>query len=631
MSLSIHSRAICAAAILIIGIPAIARAQSAPPPSPAPLTEIGHVQTSDRSIETITSAARTTYVITKEQLVRYGYRTVGDAIASIPGVEVSHYGATGSSVQFGVRGSSSAQVLVLVDGIPAPGSLAGSVNLGVFPTSGVQRIEVVEGGGSTLYGTGSIGGIVNIITQGKTPRSTADVRIGSFGDQAFRFESNGFAYERVVAKNAYVLPDGTTRADSDYLATSVHAGVDGKIGSFNAELRAGITDDHVGADGPVSFSSPSSRENDLNGFASIILSHHATQSLVTFELGGSVQRIGFGCDPVNDSNCFQPSVSTSREGAASFNFRNEVSARSSRLLYGIDLARGVVRSDSGGTAIPPTPNVSTNALAQTAVYAQQTWFFGAGARFYAGLRGERDGSLGGEFSPALGISVPLSSALWLKANAASAFRAPNASELYFPGYGNPALHAERANVADLSIVDSHLLGGTTLGWFTNRTNNLIIPVLIDPVLFTFAPENVDHALIDGLTFETRTKPMHGVSAVFTITDLYRADDLDAQSRLPHDPVISTTFGLVYSGNPQASIESAGVTIHSAGARGFVDFTQPSFTQPVPYTTVDGFIRWNLSRTLRLSLRGGNLGNERFSEVSGFPMPGRSFALELSSH
>lgn len=623
------SRAISAAIVLAAALPAAANAQTLPSPAPSPLAEIGRVQTSDRSIETVTSAARTTYVVTKEQIERNGYRDVADAIASLPGVQIARYAAAGSTVSFGVRGMSSSQVLVLVDGIPAPGSFSGSVNLASLSTSGVQRIEVVEGGGSTLYGQGSMGGIINVITQAS--RATqADVRFGSFGDRAVRIATHGFSYERVVANNGYGLPDGSVRENSDDEATALHAGFDTKIGSLDAAVRAGSTAGHLGADGPLGFTSPTTRENDLNQFASVRLSHHTRTSAVTAEVGGSLQTIAFSCnaDPKADPNCFQPAVAVSHESALSFNIRNEVTGAAARLLYGVDVSRGVVRSDNGGTS---TPAVSVDALAHSAAYVQETAFLRGGGRVYAGIRGERDGALGGEFSPSAGFLVPFSSAFSIRGNAASAFRAPNASELYFPGYGNPALHAERAKVADVSLLFSRLLGTTTLGWFTSRTNNLIVPTLIDPVNFVYAPENIGHALVDGLTLDIRTPALHHISAALNVTDLYRADDLDAKTRLPHDPVFTTNLALQYAGTPNGAIDSAGISVHSAGARGRLDFTQPSFAAPVAYSNVSAFLRFNVGAALRLSLRGSNLGNERFAEVAGFPVPGRTFAVELSAH
>src|SRR5215469_13145134 len=125
-------------------------ASPTPSPSASPIPEIAHVVTSDRNDESLTRATRVTFVVTKDQITRNGYRNVGEALQKVPGVEMTSYGSIGQLVSYGIRGSSSSQVLVLVNGLPAPGTFSSSVNLGQFSTAGVSRIEVVEGGGSTL-------------------------------------------------------------------------------------------------------------------------------------------------------------------------------------------------------------------------------------------------------------------------------------------------------------------------------------------------------------------------------------------------------------------------------------------------------------------------------------------------
>lgn len=611
-----------------------------PSPSPAatasPLPQIAHVYTSDRTDETLSNAARTTYVVTHEQIVRNGYRTIAEALGSVPGVKILAYGGIGSNVNYGIRGSAAAQTLVLIDGLPAPGSFSDSVELGNLPTTGVDRIEVVEGGGSTLYGTGAIGGIINVITQRRSDTS-ATARYGSFAQQQVQVETPYVQFSRTLARNDYGLPNGTVRVDSDYASTSAHAGAQRRFGVFDAVLRAGISADGGGTPGLYPFDSATSREQNLNANANVTLTRSAPHSQTTFQLGGTRQQITFSCnpDPKIDPNCFQPQPALNTESRLDFSARNVVDSASGQLLYGVDLSRGFVRADSGGTAIPPAPDVSTNAFAQTAAYVQQS-FSGAWGRLYAGLRGERDGGLGGEFSPSLGFVARLSNEATIKGNVATAFRAPNATELYFPGYGNPALHPERAKVADLSIVDSHALGGVTLGWFMNRTNDLIVPVLVDPKTFAYAPENVDHAFIEGLTLDVRTRPFNRFTASFDLTDTYRAQDLDSGARLNEDPVLAANLRLDYAAPRTGALDGWGAAVHLAGARGYVDYTQPLFDQPAAFTTVDAYVRVRAGHDLLLTLRGYNLGNERyaalggFGGVNGYPMPGRSFILEVST-
>lgn len=601
-----------------------------PSPSPSALPDIAHVYTSDRGEETIKNATRTTYVVTHDQISRYGYRTVGEALQSLPGVNALPYGAIGSSVNYGIRGSSTAQVLVLVDGLPAPGSFANSVELGNMPTTGVDRIEVVEGGGSTLYGSGAIGGIINVITRQSAPAS-ATLAYGSFGERRLEVNTDHVQISRVLANNDFALPGGAVQPDSDYASSAIHLDGSRRIGSFRLAMRAGLEYDHLGTPGFFGFQSPSSRQDDVNEDADLAAVRKGAQSELTLQFGGTRQQITFACDATNDPNCFQPVPSLGTDSRLDFSARNVVAGANEQVLYGIDLSRGTVRSDSGGSG------VSVDPLSQAAAYVQHkvstTW-----GNVYYGMRGERDGALGGEFSPSAGVLVRLSNEASLKANIASAFRAPNASELYFPGYGNAQLSPERAKVADLSITDAHLLGGVTVGWFTNRTNHLIVPTpvktgttcVMDPASFTYEPCNVDNAFIQGFTLDARTPRFNGFTSALNVTDLYRAQNVDAGLRLPNQPVIAATLRLDYTAGPSSAIDSWGVWMHLAGARGAVDQTQPLFFQPAPYTTVNAYLRLRAGEKTLVSVRGYNLGNERYAAVGGFPMPGRSFVLEVST-
>src|SRR5208337_3086870 len=99
-----------------------------------------------------------------------------------------------------IRGSSTSQVLVLVDGLPTAGQETGSFDFDAVSTVGLDRIEVVEGGGSTLYGSSSIGGVVNIITRNHTSYG-ALASVGTLGERTYRFDTPYLSYERTYAAN----------------------------------------------------------------------------------------------------------------------------------------------------------------------------------------------------------------------------------------------------------------------------------------------------------------------------------------------------------------------------------------------------------------------------------------------
>jgi vitamin B12 transporter len=631
---------IAAAAVVAVG------ASPTPSPSASPVPQIAHVVTSDRSDEALSRATRVTHVVTREQILRNGYRTVGDALATVPGVELERYGAIGANVSYGIRGSSSAQVLVLVDGLPAPGSFANSVNLGTFSTAGVARIEIVEGGGSTLYGTGAVGGIINIIT-GRTPQASGALRWGSFGDRQLQLDVAGFSLERIAAANDYPIPGysiagaalPTSRENSDYEATTARYAAQRSIGAVDVELRLGIDSSHGGAPGFYPFVSSTSRQDEVDKDGTLTLRTQGRRATTTLQLGATQQQIAFSCSQTIDtSSCFQPSPSLSLESRVSLGVRNVVDAGAHRLVYGIDLSRGTVTTNTGGASLPtapgatPPPPIAGAGLSQTAAYVEDAVDVSRVWRAYAGLRAERDGTLGGEVSPSLGLGANLSRAVAVKVNYATAFRAPNASELYYPGYGNPSLHPERARVADVTLSDADALGGVSLGWFTNHTNDLIVPVLVasypKQYVYIYQPQNIDHAVMQGFTFDGKTRPYRGVSLTFNATDLYTALNLSNDTRLPNDAVMTVNLGMQIAGAPEGPFGGAGISERLVGNRGPVDETQPLFFQPVAYANLSAFVDFRIDRRLHVFVRGYNLGDERYAEVAGYPMPGRSFALEL---
>ncbi len=124
-------------------------------------------------------------IITAKDIEAHQYRTLPDALASVPGVTVIQSGGTGSLASIFMRGTNSNQTLVLLNGQPIgdPADPRGAFNAANLTLDGVERIEVVRGPQSALYGSQAMGGVINIITrQGAgTPTSTLRVEAGTLG------------------------------------------------------------------------------------------------------------------------------------------------------------------------------------------------------------------------------------------------------------------------------------------------------------------------------------------------------------------------------------------------------------------------------------------------------------------
>ena len=111
-------------------------------------------------------------VIDRQTIEQRGYTTLTEALSAIPGVRVSQSGGPGGNASVFVRGTNSNQVLVLRDGMPLndASDSSGAFNFGVDTLADVERIEVIRGPMAALYGSGAIGGVINLISrQGHEP------------------------------------------------------------------------------------------------------------------------------------------------------------------------------------------------------------------------------------------------------------------------------------------------------------------------------------------------------------------------------------------------------------------------------------------------------------------------------
>ncbi|MDA3956018.1 TonB-dependent receptor, partial [Oceanispirochaeta sp.] len=137
--------------------------------------------TGERSTTDTASGQKT--VIEKESWERMGARTVSEALQVSPGVTVSRSGTTLEPSTVSIRGSSGQQVLILVNGVPQNNGKGDTVNLNSFSLKDIERIEVIRGGNSAVYGEGAFGGVINIITKKEAspfPEGGVSLSAGSF-------------------------------------------------------------------------------------------------------------------------------------------------------------------------------------------------------------------------------------------------------------------------------------------------------------------------------------------------------------------------------------------------------------------------------------------------------------------
>ena len=182
------------------------------------------VVTANRFQQPVNTVLAPTDVVTREDIQRWQSKDLNDVMRRLPGVDIAQYGGIGQSSSLFVRGTEARHVLVLIDGVPmARAGIGNAIDIGQIPVSLVQRIEYIRGPRSAVYGSGAIGGVVNIITMSDDERAQINAGMGTNSYQNYDGAINQrFGDTMVTAAGAYqttkgfnVQPDSTYADDSD--------------------------------------------------------------------------------------------------------------------------------------------------------------------------------------------------------------------------------------------------------------------------------------------------------------------------------------------------------------------------------------------------------------------------------
>ena len=608
-----------------------------PSPSPSPtggFQQIGTVTTADRKTEPIGQDSKPTFVVTRADIDATGARTVVDALNGVPGVNLFAYGPFGAQVNYGIRGSSSGQTLVLVDGFPVTDPTSGSVQLGQFSTINVSRIEVVESGSSTLYGTSAAGGVINIITT--VPRGVyLEASEGSYGDRDFRAGIGtadvGFTYERHVATNDYPYPTFAYAPDATFpggIRDPSYADMSAGRLNFNVPLsdgfvirgRADASATDLGVPGSLDFLSPATQETSYNSGLFEIERDFSNQR-ITLSVLGSQTRLAY-LQPVDAGG--EDDVYTGTSGAS---IKDVISGKLLDETVGVDLTRSSGVFSFPAAPQPSGPPIPAYALgaaqSEVAEYVQLGASPFAGSRFTAGLRNENNSPAGPILAPSFG-GIIHSGLLRFSGNVGESFIVPTLSDLYYPGFSNPNLLPEKVQTADATIAFEGRQGTLSAGWFDRNGSNFI--VFAPPF---YIPENVQKASTAGIALTATSRPYHGLTVSASYTDLYLAIDQLTGARLPQNPVGQTTLALAHPfGNTKFEYGLTWVVVGSDGDD--AANVSPVESTYDAYSTLSAYVRYRLAPQAILSVRGFNLGNQQYAPIFGYPAPGRTVYVELST-
>ncbi len=596
---------VAGAALLLLLAPAAVRAQAVPPQSESV------VVTATLSPEEERDLGSATTVITRQQIEERGATSVLEVLRSVPGVDVVRQGSDGSLTSLFLRGTNSTQTLVLVDGARVNSPYFPGYDFSQLSTENVERIEVVRGPFSALYGSDAIGGVIQIFTRpaAAKPAGRMSLEGGDAGQrQGSVFFSTGAGPFSAAASYRDARVEGDRR-NSDWHGRNGSLRVETRIGdSFHAALEGAIADGDLGLPGAVGAETP----HDRYGF------REERYSLpISFQPGARNEASFLAAYVISKPTSVSPAYgSESHTDARTFQLRG-----SDRWGVGPHELTGVAsyersKVDDGGTF---GTNLDDTSSLWGAAFQDEV-SLGGGWNVTAGLRYDHHSDFGGAWSPRANVAWLSGNGLWkLRASGGGAFRAPTVGELFFPFFGNPDLKPERSTSWEVGA--ERYFGRASrveVSLFWNELTNLIV---IDFVHSRNG--NVGKARTRGFEVAWRQQISEhvDVDAGYTWVEAKdRVADTDLLRRPRHRAFVSATVRPM----PRLALSPRFVFV---GRRHDVDGVTFGPTELPSYLRLDLFARYDLGH-LSPYARLENATDRLYDEVDGYPAPRRRWSAGL---
>ncbi len=458
------------------------------------------VVTAARTSQTVDETLAPVSIITRKDIARLQASSVAEVLKMTPSISFSSSGGFGSNQSFSIRGTNSDQVLVLIDGVPAGSSTLGTTGFEFLPISQIEKIEVIRGPRSSLYGSNAIGGIIQIFTRkGGKPQTSFKAGYGTENSREFfanRSGGNetssynaGFNYFASDGYN-FVGDDGPDLDDDGYDNYSIS--LNGSH-QFNEQFK--LSGSFLRTQSTAEFDGYNYRDSRTDNTQQVI---SAVADYVINDIWDSQLQLGRSDDKNHNflhddpvSNPFtdpESRFNTQRNNAI---WKNDISVRDTDLLtLGLDYQQDFVDA-----SVDYTEDSRWN----RAAFAQYL-FYGNDLDAQFSFRHDNNQAFGAYNSWNIGVGYPVNDNLRITGTYGTAFKAPNFNDLYWPndGFfsGNKDLQPEQSSSYDLGLDFTTGPAKWTAHYFNTRIDNLIAYYYVPfPAVSTM--ENVNKAKIDG--------------------------------------------------------------------------------------------------------------------------------------
>lgn len=582
-------------------------------------------------------------VISEDEIKTSDAKTVGEVLKDKTGiVEVSKIGTIGAESTLRIRsgGGTADQVLVMIDGRPVNSISMGEANLSEIPAENIEKIEVMRGPASALYGANALGGVVNIITKKATavkPKTEIGLNYGSFNTQNYNFNFSAMPGKaNIFLSGSKNLTDGF-RDNSDYDATNLSAKIGYDFEKYGElSLSNGFLTSELGtpgrnftkladydnkkertAESPNANQKTNKQSYELN-YKKEIADETKLQSKIYF------QQNSFHFKDLDIHSAWDsPDDDIGISNTVGGNIQIDT-------LY--DITAGVEgKNDKYKKKNEITKTTDIDKWTDTsAVFVQKIFNFEP-LTTTVGTRYDYHNVFGGQLNPRIVNIYKINDNFKLSSTVGRSFRAPTFNDLYWPDPympGNPDLKPETSIGTDFGIeytLKEILVSKITL--FYSDVKNLIEWAPIDPTdpWSSWTPSNVGKAFSRGVEFEAENKIVKNLThnLNYTFLESKGKEEGETYKILQYTPKHRLNYCLNYSA-PLKLQTKLGVeyTHKQEWKAGTKDKTIPGYT----------LANLRVSRKILQSevyFSCENIFDTRYVSRENYPLPGRTFSGGLN--
>ena len=587
------------------GIAAVALAASVPAAAQGPYRQDIVVTAAATPVE-LGTVTRTLAVITRDQIARLPVNSVADVLRLTTSVDVRARGERGVQTDFAIRGANFGQMLVLVDGVRLNDAQSGHHNGDIpVPLDAVERIEVLHGPGSSLFGADAFGGTINVITRKEISPASAVVQTGSFGLVAGRGQVG-------VARGAVreVLAAAVDRSSGFMFERGfVTAGVSSQT---SISERTGV------------FASYLWKDFGANGFYGNAPSHEWTnQTLLSADHRfGAAAGWRFSGTASYRTHGDHFLFDVRRPGMFENRHRTHAAIGTIRASRATGDRGSVTTGVEGGADWVRSSNLGDHETRRVSGFAEWRYAPAANVQLDASLRVDRYTEFGTASSPSLGAGWWPTSAVRLRASTGRAFRVPTFTERYYSDPANwarPEVHAEASwageTGVDLFLSDGWMVMATVFG----RLDHDVIDWLRPSTLVRWRTYNIRDVDTFGAEISARKTLSDGsfIQAGYTRLGVQAAAVTELSKYVldyaPHSLVVAASVALPSAMRLAPRLEFK----HRTRSTGKSDYAVLDLRVSRQFGIYD------------IRLEGSNLGDASYQEVLGVAMPGRALTVSLA--